>query len=235
MFKGPYVFLGLPFRSGASTIIATGTESGKTESFHVIVMPEHRSQGCPPAEDFIDQLMNYQGNSNYYVCLLSAAEEYGAGHQPPQQFQVMIEKNRRDIPCGSFLIKCIACGTLANVPVSLVNSPWGTVRFATPEVTALELLGYPGHSRGLNNAVTVILDLVDYDRARKAIQEVIDMPDQKLDLFIRLCLQNNGRLSAGKRKTYFAFLKNDELEAIEMIVQKELSGKQSSVSHSEIC
>ena len=139
-------------------------------SFYVIVMPEYRNQGCPPAEHFIDQLMNYLGNSNYYVCLLSAAEKYGAGHQRPQQFQVMIEKNRRDIICGSVLIKCIARGTPANVPVELVNSPWGTVRYAIPEVTALELLGYPGHSGGLNNAVTVILDLADNLNSGKLIE-----------------------------------------------------------------
>ncbi|MCD4706130.1 MAG: type IV toxin-antitoxin system AbiEi family antitoxin [Candidatus Sabulitectum sp.] len=146
------------------------------KSFHVIVMPEYRSQGCPPAEHFIDQLMNYQGNSNYYVCLLSAAEKYGAGHQRPQQFQVMIEKNRRDIHCDSVLIKYIARGTLANVPVSSVNSPWGTVRYATPEVTALELLGYPGHSGGLNNAVTVILDLADNLNPGKLVEAVALSP-----------------------------------------------------------
>ncbi len=64
--------------------------------------------------------------------------------------------------------------------------------------------------------------LVDYDRARKAIQEVVDMPDQKLDLLIKLCLQNGGRLSTSKRRTLFDFLKNDELEKIEKIVQKKL-------------
>ena len=73
----------------------------------------------------------------------------------------------------------------------------------------------------VDHELVIELDfLADYDRARKAMQEVIDMPDQKLDLFIRLCLQNNGRLSSGTRKTHFAFLKNDELEAIEKIVQK---------------
>ena len=131
------------------------------QGFHVIVMPEYRSQGCPPAEHFIDQLMEYLGNSNYYVCLLSAAEKFGAGHQRPQQFQVMIEKNRRDISCRSVLIKYIARSTLADVPVVLDNSLWGTVSYARPEVTALELLGYPNHSGGLNNAVTVVLDLAD--------------------------------------------------------------------------
>ena len=54
-------------------------------------------------------------------------------------------------------------------------------------------------------------------RVRKAMQEVIYVPDQKLCLFIRFCLQNNGKLSSGKRNTHFAFLKNDELEAFEKI------------------
>lgn len=71
--------------------------------------------------------------------------------------------------------------------------------------------------------------LVGYDRARKAIQEVIDMPDRKLDLLLNLCLQNNGRLSAGKRKDHFTFLSNDEIKAIEKIVNKELSWRHSQV------
>lgn len=150
--------------------------SEPVQGFHVIVLPEYRSQGCPPAEYFIDQLMGYLGNSNYYVCLLSAAEKYGAGHQRPQQFQVMIEKSRRDISCSGVLIKYIARSTLADVPVVLDNSPWGTVRYATPEVTALELLGYPGHSGGLNNAVTVILDLADNLNPEKLVEAAVLSP-----------------------------------------------------------
>ena len=41
--------------------------------------------------------------------------------------------------------------------------------------------------------------LARYDETKKAIQEIVDMPDRKIDLFIRFCLQNNGRLSARKR------------------------------------
>lgn len=140
------------------------------KSFHVIVLPEYRNAGCPPAEHFIDQLMRFLGNSNYYVCLLSAAEKYGAAHQRPQQFQVMIEKSRRDIICESVFIKCIARTSLAKLPVSLVNSPWGTVRYATPEVTALELLGYHHHSGGLSNAVMVVLDLAEDLKIRKLVE-----------------------------------------------------------------
>lgn len=37
--------------------------------------------------------------------------------------------------------------------------------------------------------------LLYYDRAKRAIQEIVEMPEQRLDLFIRCCLQNRGRLS----------------------------------------
>ena len=61
--------------------------------------------------------------------------------------------------------------------------------------------------------------LANYDAARKAIQDIIDMPDRLIDLFIRLCLQNNGSLSAGKRSAHFDFLADDELDAMEQTVQ----------------
>lgn len=62
--------------------------------------------------------------------------------------------------------------------------------------------------------------LASYDQTRKAIQESVDMPDRLIDLFIRLCLQNNGRLSAGKRESHFGFLTDAELADLEIAVQK---------------
>ena len=60
--------------------------------------------------------------------------------------------------------------------------------------------------------------LESYDMTKKAIQDVIDMPDRRIDLFIRVCLQNNGRLSANKRKSNFDFLTDDELHSMENII-----------------
>ena len=37
--------------------------------------------------------------------------------------------------------------------------------------------------------------LANCDRTKRAMQEVVDLPDRDLDRFIRLCLQNNGTLS----------------------------------------
>ncbi len=61
--------------------------------------------------------------------------------------------------------------------------------------------------------------LANYDETKKAIQEIVDMPDRQIDLFIRLCLQNNGRLSARKSASHFKLLTNDEIGRMEAAVQ----------------
>ena len=60
--------------------------------------------------------------------------------------------------------------------------------------------------------------LANYDETKRAIQEIVDMPDRKIDLFIRFCLQNNGRLSARKRASYFDFLSDEEIARMEQAV-----------------
>jgi hypothetical protein len=45
------------------------------------------------------------------------------------------------------------------------------------------------------------------------------MPDRLIDLFIQLCLQNNGSLSARKRSAYFDFLTDEELLSMEQAVR----------------
>lgn len=61
--------------------------------------------------------------------------------------------------------------------------------------------------------------LANYYNTKKAIQDIIDMPDLLIDLFIQLCLQNNGSLSARKRSAHFDFLTDEELSAMEQAVK----------------
>ncbi|MEA5108775.1 MAG: Fic family protein [Sphaerochaeta associata] len=61
--------------------------------------------------------------------------------------------------------------------------------------------------------------LANYDATKKAIQEIIDMPDRLIDLFIQLCLQGDGNLSARKRSSHFDFLSDEELVAMEQAVK----------------
>lgn len=60
--------------------------------------------------------------------------------------------------------------------------------------------------------------IVNYDRAKKAIQNIIDMPDRQIDLLIRFILQNNGKLSKTKQTKYFDFLSDDEIKNIEKAI-----------------
>lgn len=61
--------------------------------------------------------------------------------------------------------------------------------------------------------------LASYDRTKDALQEIVDMPDRQIDLFIRFCLQNHGRLSAPKRTSRFDFLDDDEVSRMEAAVR----------------
>ena len=59
-----------------------------------------------------------------------------------------------------------------------------------------------------------------YDRAKRGLQEIVDMPDRLIDLFIRCCLQNNGRLSKRKRESQFPELEDSEVQEMEKVVQE---------------
>ena len=61
--------------------------------------------------------------------------------------------------------------------------------------------------------------LANYDNNKKAIQDIIDMPDRLIDRFIKLTLQNNGSLSARKKADHFDFLTDEELSAMEQAVK----------------
>ena len=60
--------------------------------------------------------------------------------------------------------------------------------------------------------------MANYDKTKEAIQGIVDMPDRKIDLFIKSCLQNNGRLSSRKRTTHFESLSDDEISRMEQVV-----------------
>lgn len=64
-----------------------------------------------------------------------------------------------------------------------------------------------------------LLFLASYDKTKKAIQEIVDLPDRQIDLFIRASLQNNCRLSVRKRASHFDSLSDDEISRMEKAVQ----------------
>jgi Fic/DOC family len=84
-------------------------------------------------------------------------------------------------------------------------------------------------------AETIRVDLKDeldflavYDRAFEDVREIVDMPDRRASLLVRLVLQNGGRLSKTKR-VLFSELTDDEVERLEGAVQKALGITEGSV------
>jgi predicted transcriptional regulator of viral defense system len=97
----------------------------------------------------------------YYAGLLSAAQYYGAAHQRPQQFQVVLARNRRPIECAKVRVSFIARKRIDDVPIQEFNTARGTIRVSTPEATAIDLAGYPSHAGGLSNVATVLAELAE--------------------------------------------------------------------------
>jgi len=145
-------------RASLRRLKAKGEIAAPHRGFHVIVPPEYRRLGCLPAEQFVPDLMAHLGE-RYYVALLSAAELHGAAHQRPQAFQVMVKTNRRAIECGAVRIQFVARKDLQRTPVVEKNTPRGVLRVASPEATALELVGYADQCGGLDNVASVLAEL----------------------------------------------------------------------------
>lgn len=75
---------------------------------------------------------------------------------------------------------------------------------------------------------TLVLDfqeelafLADYDTIKRLCKDIVDMPDQKMDLFIKCVRQNGGKLSSRKRETHFMMLTEDEIQEMERIITKK--------------
>ena len=68
-----------------------------------------------------------------------------------------------------------------------------------------------------------------FDKARNRMRQIVDMPDRKLDLFIRIGLQNRGRISKSKRGQ-FSMLTDSEVNELSKIVQDVIKARAGKVS-----
>lgn len=137
-----------------------GELASPVRGVHLIVPPEYRDLGCLPAEQFIPELMEFLAIP-YYVCLLSAAQYHGAAHQRPQVFQVMVERRRRPIMCGKVRVEFITNKNIVKSPTQQFNTRQGILKVSTPELTALDLVSYPGKAAGLDNVFNVLIELAE--------------------------------------------------------------------------
>lgn len=65
--------------------------------------------------------------------------------------------------------------------------------------------------------------IATFDKAFNAVRAIVDMPDRRASLFVQLCMQNGGRLSAAKRPQ-FSELDDAEIAAMEAAIRDATEG-----------
>jgi len=128
--------------------------------FFVIVPIEYRAAGCPPPSWFVADFARFLGQP-YYVGILSAAALHGASHQQPMAFQVVTDRPTRAASAGRTRIEFHQSRSLEGTPTMDMQTETGTMRVATPEATAFDLVRYQVGAGYLDNAVTVLDELVE--------------------------------------------------------------------------
>lgn len=139
------------------------------KNLYIIVPPEHNAVGCIPAEELIPILMRFWALP-YYVCLLSAAQYYGASHQKPQVYQVMVSKQLKPIICGKVKIEFIFKKSIEKLPTQNKAIKTGYLTISSPELTAMDLLIYSQKSGGLNHIATILSELIEEIDPNKLIE-----------------------------------------------------------------
>lgn len=143
---------------------------------YVVVPPEYRALGAPPPSWYIDDTMRSLGRP-YYVALLSAAALHGAGHQQPQELEVITDRPLRPVTVGKSRIRWITKRDVAQTPTREVNTPTGTMRVSTPEATALDLVRYARRVGGLSHVTTVLTELADEIDAGQLVETADTIAD----------------------------------------------------------
>ncbi|MCY4242962.1 MAG: type IV toxin-antitoxin system AbiEi family antitoxin [Rhodobacter sp.] len=169
-------------RQALGRLAAKGEIASPARGFYVIVPPEYRRLGCLPADQFVPALMERR-NVRYYAGLLSAAQYHGAAHHRPQEFQVVIERNRPPIIRGSIRVAFIARRNLAAVPIERFKNPRGAVAVSTVEATAVDLVGYMHRAGGLDRVAGVLSELgeaIDPERLVEASKSASVLWAQRL-------------------------------------------------------
>lgn len=127
---------------------------------YVVVPPEHRSSGVVPAAHFIDPMMKHL-EAGYYVAYAAAAQWWGAAHQAPQQFDVVVARHVLDRDIDGVRLRFHTSTQIDSDEVRRVAGPRTMMNVASPNLTAVDLATRPKLAGGLSNVATILAELPD--------------------------------------------------------------------------
>jgi len=136
------------------------------QPFFLIVGPEHRSMGAPPANWWLQDYFNWLGRP-YYLALQSAASSFGSNPQALQVTQVMTDRPCRAIKVGRIQVRFFVKRSIERTPTQQPAGAVAPVNVSTPEATAFDLVRYATSIGGIERAAETIRPLLPLLRARE--------------------------------------------------------------------
>ena len=146
------------------------------QPFFLIVSPEHRSMGAPPANWWLQDYFNWLGRP-YYLALQSAASSYGSNPQALQVTQVMTDRPCRAIKVGKIQIQFFVKRGMERTPTQQPAGAVAPLNVSTPEATAYDLIRYATSIGGIERAAETIRPLLPLLRARE-LKRVLDAENE---------------------------------------------------------
>jgi len=122
------------------------------------------------------------------------------------------------------------------------HTPRGNVRVLNNTVNYYRFFDATAHAEFLYRCVEQTIDqdlpqeaayLEAYDQFSKGVQEIVDMPEQKVDLLHKFLRQHNGQLSKRARTNEFGALTSEEVERVETLYRDAFQGLALSESDME--
>lgn len=146
---------------GINRLIKSGAIISIYKGYYLLIPPQYASRGILPAPLFIDGLMKFL-KKEYYVGLLSAAAQYGAAHQQPQEFFVITSPPaiRMSLKKG-IKINFINKKEINGQFIEKKKTDTGYFNISNPEMTAADLVHYATQVGGMNRVATVLNELAD--------------------------------------------------------------------------
>ena len=136
------------------------------QSFFLIVGPEHRTMGAPPAAWWLQDYFKWLGHP-YYLALQSAASSIGSNPQALQVTQVMTDRPCRALKMGRIQVRFFVKRGIARTLTQQLTRAAAPLCISTPEATAFDLVRYAPSIGGIERAAETIGPLLPLLRGRE--------------------------------------------------------------------
>jgi hypothetical protein len=208
-------------------LIHSKTIMSPWQNFYVIVPNEYALDQLIPPSFYVDQLMHFL-ECDYYVALLSASSVYGASHQAPMVFMVMVENlDIRDIDLDGVRILFSSKKKIPDKYIVKMQTKNGSIDFSSPELTAFDLIQYQRNVGGMNRASSVLNELIECVDFGKLGQDFFGFTAapvvQRLGYIIEFCLDDKVQADILYDKAKDAGVK---FRSVRLNPRKEAAGKE---------